>query len=291
MGDKMFPYLLMLPSLIPIAVILIYPIFRTAWMSLFNIATQKPNEGIFVGLANYIQVFSSETFSVDIKNTVVLTVVTVAFSVLIGLGLALALNRNFPGKGFFRSLIIIPWATPQVAAVLVWMWLFDFQFGFVNYALRLLGIVQQNIGWLVTAQMAMPSLCIVMVWKYFSISCIMLLAGLQTIDTTLYEVARVDGANPLRQFWHITLPGLRESGSVLILLVTIWCFREFTTVKLLTNGGPARATETLVLSTYLNAFNYYKMGTASAMGMITFLISLLFSIGYFMLFKRRESDI
>lgn len=106
MGDKMFPYLLMLPSLIPIAVILIYPIFRTAWMSLFNIATQKPNEGIFVGLANYIQVFSSETFSVDIKNTVVLTVVTVAFSVLIGLGLALALNRNFPGKGFFRSLLL-----------------------------------------------------------------------------------------------------------------------------------------------------------------------------------------
>lgn len=174
--------------------------------------------------------------------------------------------------------------------MLVWLWLFDFQFGFVNHALSSLGVISRNVGWLVTPQMAMPSLCVVMIWKYFSIACIMLMAGLQTIDLTLYEVAKVDGATPLRQFWHITLPGLQASGGVLVLLMTIWCFREFTTVKLLTNGGPARATETLVLSTYLNAFNYYKMGTASAMGMITFLISLAFGLAYFMVFNRRRNN-
>lgn len=285
--NRLFPYLIMLPALIPIAAILIYPIFKTAYMSLFSIATQKPNEGVFVGLSNYVQIIGSETFLINLKNTGILTVVTVVFSVLLGLALALALNKTFPGRGLYRSMIIIPWATPQVAAVLVWLWLFDYQFGFINYALTSLGLSSVNIGWLVWSNMAMLSLCITLVWKYFSISCLMLIAGLQTIDMTLYEAAKVDGANAPRRFWHVTLPGLKASGSVLVMLVTIWCFREFTTVKLLTNGGPARATETLVLSTYLNAFSYYKMGMASAMGMITFLISMTFSVIYFLVLHRK----
>lgn len=286
---KLFPYLLMLPALIPIAVILIYPIFKTGYMSLFDIATQKPNEGVFVGLENYISIIKSESFLLGLKNTFIVTIVTVVFSVLLGLVIALALNRPLFARGLYRSVIIIPWATPAVAAVLVWSWLFDYQFGFLNYYLTSLGFTSSNIGWLTTRNMSMVSLCIVMIWKNFSIACLMLLAGLQTIDLTLYEVAEMDGANAFRKFLHITLPGIKSSASILVLLLTVWSLREFTTIKLLTNGGPARATETLVLSTYQYAFNYYKIGDASAMGMITFFISLAFSLIYFLILKRGEN--
>ncbi len=284
--SKLFPYLLTLPSLVPIAVILVFPIFQTAFMSLFQMTTMKSDQGVFHGLENYRILLSDPKIGTSLANTALLTVVTVLMSVALGLLLALALNHKLWGRGLFRSMIIIPWATPAVAAVLVWTWLMDYNFGLINYALRSLGFLSQNIGFLTTKQMAMPSLCFVMVWKYFSISCLMLLSGLQSIDTTLYEAARVDGASPFRQFLHITLPGLKSSGSVLVLLITIWSFREFTTVRLLTNGGPARATETLVLTTYTYAFNYYELGLASALGMVTFVLSLAFSVLYFLALRR-----
>lgn len=284
--DRLFPYLLTLPSLIPIGIILIYPIFKTGYMSLFDISTMKPNEGVFVGFSNYGELFRDPKIGTSLVNTALLTLSTVCFSVLLGLLLALALNRKIHARGFFRSLIIVPWATPAVAAVLVWTWMMDYNFGLINFALRSLGLVSKNVGFLTTSAMAMPSLCFVMTWKYFSISCLMLLSALQSIDETLYEAARVDGARPFSQFRHVTLPGLRSSGGVLVLLVTIWSFREFTTVRLLTNGGPARSTETLVLTTYLNAFNYYKLGFASALGILTFLLSLAFSVAYFLVLQR-----
>lgn len=285
---RLFPYLLMAPSLIPIGVILLYPIFQTTWMSLFDISTMKPKEGHFVGFQNYAEIFADPKTLSSLQNTFVLTMVTVVFSVGLGLLLALALNRRIPARGLLRSFIIVPWSTPAVAAVLVWTWLMDANFGLLNYAFQSLGITAKSIRFLSDKRMAMPSLCFVMVWKYFSISCLMLLSGLQSIDTTLYEAAKVDGASPFRQFHHITLPGLKSSASVLVLLVTIWSFREFTTVRLLTNGGPARSTETLVLTTYLTAFNYFELGLASALGIVTFLLSFAFSVIYFLLLRKGE---
>ncbi len=286
--SRLFPYFLMLPTLIPIAVVLLYPIYKTAYMSLFDISTMKPGEGTFIGLQNYIEIFSDEKTIESLRNTAVITVVTVICSVLLGLLLALALNRSMPMRGFFRSLIIVPWATPAVAAVLVWTWMMNSNFGLLNYLLTSCGIISKNIGFLTDKKWSMFSLCLVMTWKYFSISCLMLLSGLQSIDNTLYEAARVDGASSLSQFRHVTLPGLKSSATVLILLVTVWSFREFTTVRLLTNGGPARSTETMVLTTYLTAFSYYKLGLASAMGIVTFVLSLLFSILYFMIIRRGD---
>lgn len=288
--NRLFPYLLLLPSLIPILVILIYPILKTAYMSLCKISTQKPDSAEFIGFDNYSKMFQSGSFYLGLKNSVFLTVWTVVFAILLGLGIALILNMNFRGRGFFRSITILPWATPQVAAVLVWMWLFDYQFGMVNYMCSSLGIISKNISWLTDPKVAIISVLIVNIWKYFAISAIMLLAGLQTIDTTLYEAAKVDGANVFQRFFHITLPGLHASGGILVLLVTIWSFREYTTIKLMTNGGPARATETLVIQTYMEAFQYYKMGSAAAMGMVTFLISLLFSALYYWLVFGRKKE-
>ena len=288
---KLFPYLLLIPSLIPIVVILIYPICETFVISLFKMNPMRPDADLFIGLGNYIKLFHEESFFLGLKNSLELTLVTVAGSNLVGLGLALLLNMEFKGRGIFRALVIIPWTLPAVAAVLIWIWILDYQFGVANYILSIAGIVKVSIPWLSSTQMAMVSVIIVCIWKQFPISCIMYLASLQTVDHTQYEAAEMDGANLIQKFFCITLPGIAASGGVVLLLTSVWAFREFTIIQIMTNGGPSRATETLVVQSYLEAFNNFNYGYASSLGMITFAISLIFSVVYYKLILGRKGEV
>ena len=288
---KLFPYLLLIPSLIPIVVILIYPICETFVISLFKKNPMRPDADLFIGLGNYIKLFHEESFFLGLKNSLELTLVTVVGSNLVGLGLALLLNMEFKGRGIFRALVIIPWTLPAVTAVLIWIWILDYQFGVANYILSIAGIVKESIPWLSSTQMAMVSVIIVCIWKQFPISCIMYLASLQTVDHTQYEAAEMDGANLIQKFFCITLPGIAASGGVVLLLTSVWAFREFTIIQIMTNGGPSRATETLVVQSYLEAFNNFNYGYASSLGMITFAISLIFSVVYYKLILGRKGEV
>ena len=288
---KLFPYLLLIPSLIPIVVILIYPICETFVISLFKMNPMRPDADLFIGLGNYIKLFHEESFFLGLKNSLELTLVTVVGSNLVGLGLALLLNMEFKGRGIFRALVIIPWTLPAVAAVLIWIWILDYPFGVANYILSIAGIVKESIPWLSSTQMAMVSVIIVCIWKQFPISCIMYLASLQTVDHTQYEAAEMDGANLIQKFFCITLPGIAASGGVVLLLTSVWAFREFTIIQIMTNGGPSRATETLVVQSYLEAFNNFNYGYASSLGMITFAISLIFSVVYYKLILGRKGEV
>ena len=288
---KLFPYLLLIPSLIPIVVILIYPICETFVISLFKMNPMRPDADLFIGLGNYIKLFHEESFFLGLKNSLELTLVTVVGSNLVGLGLALLLNMEFKGRGIFRALVIIPWTLPAVAAVLIWIWILDYQFGVANYILSIAGIVKESIPWLSSTQMAMVSVIIVCIWKQFPISCSMYLASLQTVDHTQYEAAEMDGANLIQKFFCITLPGIAASGGVVLLLTSVWAFREFTIIQIMTNGGPSRATETLVVQSYLEAFNNFNYGYASSLGMITFAISLIFSVVYYKLILGRKGEV
>lgn len=288
---KLFPYFLLIPSLIPIVVILIYPICETFVISLFKMNPMRPDADLFIGLGNYIKLFHEESFFLGLKNSLELTLVTVVGSNLVGLGLALLLNMEFKGRGIFRALVIIPWTLPAVAAVLIWIWILDYQFGVANYILSIAGIVKESIPWLSSTQMAMVSVIIVCIWKQFPISCIMYLASLQTVDHTQYEAAEMDGANLIQKFFCITLPGIAASGGVVLLLTSVWAFREFTIIQIMTNGGPSRATETLVVQSYLEAFNNFNYGYASSLGMITFAISLIFSVVYYKLILGRKGEV
>ena len=288
---KLFPYLLLITSLIPIVVILIYPICETFVISLFKMNPMRPDADLFIGLGNYIKLFHEESFFLGLKNSLELTLVTVVGSNLVGLGLALLLNMEFKGRGIFRALVIIPWTLPAVAAVLIWIWILDYQFGVANYILSIAGIVKESIPWLSSTQMAMVSVIIVCIWKQFPISCIMYLASLQTVDHTQYEAAEMDGANLIQKFFCITLPGIAASGGVVLLLTSVWAFREFTIIQIMTNGGPSRATETLVVQSYLEAFNNFNYGYASSLGMITFAISLIFSVVYYKLILGRKGEV
>jgi ABC-type sugar transport system permease subunit len=206
----------------------------------------------------------------------------------VGLATALMLDRKFPGRAAARALVILPWAIPYVAAALIWGWLFDYEFGVLNFLALSTGLVDHKLNFLLACPDALISLTGVSIWKLFPLGTVMFLAGLQTIPAEYYEAARVDGAGSLQCFWYITQPGLRSVTIMLTLLITIWSFgRAFTIIFLLTEGGPAGCSENIVIRSYLEAFKFFHIGTASAIGVIVLLISLVFSVAYLAVMYRR----
>ena len=275
-----FATFMLIPSLVPLLLILAWPLSQVVFYSFTDMSLRRYNDYKFVGLDNFRKLFADPYFYHALTNSFKVAIWTLLFTTVIGFTLALLLNSQFKGRQFFRMLVVIPWATPIVAATLIWAWIFDYQFGLLNWILRSLGIISQNIGWYSDTARALSTIIWINIWKNLPIVTIMLLSGLQAIDIGLYEAAKIDGANSLRRFIHITLPGVKPIASIILLLVTLWSFREMATVKLLTSGGPARNTETLVFYLFDQGFVSYRLGSASATGLVTLLICLVFSILY-----------
>jgi multiple sugar transport system permease protein len=280
------PYLFLLPSFVALAVVFFYPMLRAVMLSVYS--NTVGTLGQFVGLAQYDAVLSSAYFPRVLRTSVLWTAGNVVFVWGIGLATALILDRRFPGRAIARALFILPWAIPYVAAALIWGWMFDYEFGVLNYLVHATGISSSKINFLLACPDALVSLTGVSIWKLFPLGTVMFLAGLQTIPAEYYEAAKVDGAGPLQTFWYITLPGLRNVSIMLTLLITIWTFgRAFTIIFLLTEGGPAGCTENIVIRSYLEAFKFFHIGTASAIGVIVLAISLVFSIAYLAVAHRK----
>jgi multiple sugar transport system permease protein len=285
------PLILIGPSLLLFAILLLYPILRGVVLSFSNAELlTPPGAEKFVGLQNYARMFFDPAFWASLRVTVVYTSLVVAGAYVIGLGTALLLHPRFGGRTVFRLLTFLPWAVPEVVAVLVWRWMFDYQYGVVNFFLRTLGVITANQGWLTVPKLALPAVVAVTVWKQFPLATLMLLAGLQAIPEHLYEAARIDGANRYQEFWHVTLPGLRPVNVVLVLLLVLYSFKRVTLVYVLTGGGPAAATETLSIQTYLQAFRFFQVGYGSAIGSSMFLVMLAFTVLYFMVLSRRGEE-
>ena len=277
--EKLTPYAFLLPSFAALALVFFYPMIHAVVISFYSDSIGAV--GRFVGLEQYQKVVLSSYFPRVLKTSVLWALGNVIFVWAIGLGTALLLDRNFPGRPVARALFILPWAVPYVAAGLIWGWMFDYEFGVLNYLLHGAGLVDQKVNFLIACPEALVSLTGVSIWKLFPLGTVMFLAGLQTIPDEYYEAAHVDGAGPIQSFWHITLPGLRNVSIMLTLLVTIWTFgRSFTIIFLLTEGGPAGCTENIVIRSYLEAFKFFHLGAASAIGVIVLAISLVFSVAY-----------
>lgn len=275
---KLLPYLLIVPTVICISMVVLYPIVLAFVMSFFRSDLLRLDESAkFVGLKNYHQLFFRREFWISLKLTLVYAGGTVGGSYILGLFTALLLNFNYRGRGFARGIMIVPWAVPCVVAVLVWTWMYDPQFGILNYFLMKIGLIQTPCLWLSDTSLAMISILGITIWQFYPIATVLLLSGLQTIPTELYEAARIDGANQPQTFRYITLPGLRYVSNILIVLLTIWGFGKFVYIYLMTQGGPAKATMTLVIRTYLNAFKFFNVGSATAMGMVLFFLAVIFS--------------
>ena len=271
--------LLIAPTVLIFCAVIVYPLVSAIYLSLFSIFTLTL-QGSFVGLGNYETLLGSQTFWRALTNNLIWTGGTLTLQIVFGVALALLLNNNIWFRSLARSLVLFPYFISTVVAVLVWRWLFNDLYGILNHLMIRIGLVDMPINWLGEMPNAMASIIVVGAWKYFPFVVIAVLARLQTIPPQLYEAARVDGASAWSRFWDVTLPQLRDVLTVIILLRTIWDFKEFDLIFLMTGGGPMNRTQTLPLVVYQQAFGLNQMGMAAAYSVVMMLVMLVFMAAY-----------
>ncbi|HEU4647172.1 MAG TPA: sugar ABC transporter permease [Burkholderiales bacterium] len=278
---------LVLPALLLLAALTLYPVAYGIWLSLFSKHSFFPEQS-FVGAANYLAIAADEEFWRSLRLGLVYSLSTIGLQLVLGVGVALLLHQSFPGRGLVRALTIFPYVVPTVIAVIIWKWLLNNQFGLVNHALEAAGLIDEPISWM-GHEWIMVSLILVSVWQFFPFVVLAVLARLQTIPPELYEAAKVDGANALRRFIHVTLPQLASVLFVVVLLRSIWMFTKFDTPWLMIQGGGAETyIRTLPVYTYQRTFAWYEAGRGSAMAVIMFLILVAAAAVYFRLWRREE---
>jgi multiple sugar transport system permease protein len=259
------------PSLIHLVVFIATPIVFAAYLSTHRWDIVVPDTP-FVGLANFKEMFSDPTFWNALKNTVVYTL-NVPLGMILALAVALMLNRNLRGLGFLRTLYFLPSVTSFVAIALVWMWIYHPTFGAANFLLNLLGL--PPLQWLNSTQTAMLSVIIFSVWLGLGYQMVIFLAGLQGIPEDLYDAARIDGTNNWNQFWRITLPLLKPTTFFILVTSLIGSFQVFTSIYVMTAGGPVGSTDVIVYHIYQAAWEQLRMGYASAMSWVLFVIIMV----------------
>ena len=273
-------YLYVLPALLVMVIVIGYPIYYTIELSFFKTPPNlQMKDKIFTGLDNYALILSSSSFHETTVNTVIWTVFSTLFSFLLGLGAALALHREFMGRGLLRAILLIPYVVSAVAASYVWKWLYHSDFGVIGALAVQLHLTDHPINFLDNVHSVLPSLIVVNVWKEFSFAMIMLMAGLQTVPEQLLRAAQVDGANTWQRFWHVTFPHLKGVTMVTVLLLLVANFNSFIIPWIMTGGGPAGASEIWITQIYDIAFTRTHYGVASAYSVILFIVMM--ALGYF----------
>ena len=251
LGSGVFPYFLVAPTLIIIALVAAYPIIDSVAISFLN-NPLIPTGSTFVGLRNYLQVLSDPAFQGSVAVTVVFSVVSVALETVIGFGVALLMNKTFPGRGLVRTAILIPFAFPTIVSAQIWYLMFNAQNGVLTYLLHSVHLLAPGDSLLRTTQGVVTAAVIIDVWKTTPFMALLLLAGLQVIPSELYEAASVDGSNRWQQFWSITFPLLRSALLIALLFRILDALRAFDLFYVLTGGG--RQIQTIALYSYANMF-------------------------------------
>ena len=271
-------YFFILPALLMLVIILGFPLTMAVLMSL-NLAWVKKSLLGFT-FDNYIRLFQDGVFYNDLYVTFVFVLSTVICHLLLGLGVALLLNREVKAKRFFRVAAILPWTLPDVIAGLIWRFMFEPLSGIINSVLARLNLIQSPITWLSDIRLALPSVVFAEVWRGYPFVMLLLLAGLQAIPQGLYEAAEIDGASTLKRFWYITLPNLSRIIMIAFSLDFIWECRRFGLVYNMTGGNPGHATEILSLYVYKNYFIFFNFGYAAAIAVVLAFVMLGVSFPY-----------
>jgi multiple sugar transport system permease protein len=240
----------------------------------------------FVGLDNYASVLGDPLFWKSFGTTCWFVLVSGFLEVALALVLAVWLNRAIRGQSFFRTAYFLPFITPMVSVALVWGWLYDPSYGMFNWLLQQAHIIGKPIPWLYDPKTALWAVIILRVWKDIGYNMVIFLAGLQAVPPSLYESANLDGASGWRTFWKVTLPMITPTLFFVGIMTLINGFQAFDAVYLLTQGGPEHSTELLVYWMFKNAFEFYKIGPASAIAYILFIVILLLTLGQWQLRKR-----
>lgn len=230
----------------------------------------------YVGLNNYSRLLGNKEFIQSLGNTIYFAIGTVPIGCFLALFVAVVLNQKIRGRMFYRSCFFVPTIVSMVAISVVFQQMFNQDYGAINQIIGFFGIPPQS--WFASKTQAMPCVIFVTIWKGIGVTIVIFLAGLTGIDSQLYEAAEIDGAGPITKFFRITIPLLRSTITFVLINNTIGAFQAFDQIYMLTSGGPAKATQTVSYLIYQNAFNYWKMGYASAMAYIMFIIILIVSI-------------
>ena len=281
---KMFPYYLMLPTIIIFGIFMIYPILDSIYLSFLDFSGGKYT---FVGLANYIQLFKDPVFYKALGNTVFYLIIQVPVMISLALIIAVLVEQKFiRGRGFFRMSVFLPTVTSLVAYALIFKVLFNTENGLINYIVQLFG--GEKIQWIYSAWPARFSIIISITWRWVGYNMIILLAGIQSIPEDLYESANIDGANFWQKLFYITIPMIKPIILFTTITSTIGTLQLFDETFILTQGGPDNATITLGHYLYLNGFKFIKYGFASALGYVMVFIIGMLSFIQFKMSKEEE---
>jgi multiple sugar transport system permease protein len=286
LDEQILGYLLVTPALICIILIALYPVLNTFKLSLYYMRLQLVGLTHFVGFQNYITLFHDPRFWSATLNTIIFTVVSVLIELVLGIVMALLMNKNFKATGLVRASVLIPWAIPTVVSALMWKFIYNDQFGVLNDILMRLGLINNYKAWLGTPSLAMGAAIFADVWKTAPFMALLILAGLQNIPQELYEAATVDGASFLRQFFSITLPLLKSTILIALIFRTLDAFRVFDLIFVLTGGGPGNSTEVLSIYAYKTLFRNLDFGMGSAIAVIIFIFVFIFAMFYIRLLDK-----
>jgi multiple sugar transport system permease protein len=270
-------YLFLSPWIIIFAIFTLYSVSFSFYLSFHEwniLEAAKP----FVGLDNYIRLFRDEKFYQALWNTILFTGIGVPLGLVSGLLVALLLNTKVNGQGLYRTLYYIPVITPLVVSAVIWKWIYQGDYGLLNYYLLRLGIIQEKLLWLADPDLAMPALILMGVWGGVGGTMVLYLAGLQSIPEELYDAARVDGANGLQKLLHITVPLLAPTTFFILITSVIGSFQSFAHIYIMTGGGPLRRTTVIGYYLYEKGFRHFEMGYASAMAYVLFAIIFIFTL-------------
>ena len=267
-------YLLIAPSYLIYFVFILIPIGWSLVMSFTDFNFRQLN---FVGIDNYVRMFRDQIFMQSVRNTLYFSVLTIAPAIVLGLAMAMFLNRQIRGLGFFRTFLYLPNILSVVAVSMAWLYLMDTNAGIFNRVLHTyLGF--DRVRWLSDPNIAMISVAITFVWARLGYNMILYLGGLQTIPSYLYEAATIDGASGWKQFWHVTLPLLAPTTFFVFVMSCIHSFQVFGPVLILTAGGPINSTTTIAHQIHRNGFEFYMMGYASAQAVALLVLTLIITI-------------
>ena len=268
--DTVIAYGLLGPAFLLVAGFVIYPLWVAIETSLR--VGRAPNiarlDRLPLGLGNYANALADPYVWHSIWITVAYTFMVVAPAFVIGLALALLLDREFPGRRWVRTLMLMSWSVPGAVAAIEFLWMFNPSFGVVNAVLRDLQLISTDVAWFTNGDIALATAALPAIWKSFPFFVLTILAALQTIPEALHEAAKVDGASTWQRFRYVVWPGIRTPAILAIILQALWIMKDFDILFVTTGGGPSRATQTLSLLVYEEAFQYFHIGYASAIGII-----------------------
>ncbi|MCL6594085.1 MAG: sugar ABC transporter permease [Alicyclobacillus sp.] len=285
-AGRSFPWFMTLPALLFVLAMMVFPILYTFRLSFFQWSMSSQTPPQWVGLANYSDLFHQSRFWLAVWRTLYFTVLALVVEIVLGVAIALLLNRNFRGKNVVKTIFLLPMVATPVAMGLVWLLIYEPTMGFANQVLHWFGIPPQQ--WLASPSQVIPSLAIIDIWEWTPMISLIVMAGLSTLPEDPYEAAWVDGATPWQQLTQITLPLLKPTILIAAMLRLIDVLKTFDIIYATTQGGPGNASETLNVYGYILGFQYFNMGQASALLVLFFILVMGFTLLLVWMRKRVE---